>query len=554
MATLPTAPAQPTSIQGLGRMAPLRQALSLVALAGSIAVGVAAALWIQAPSYVALNQTFSPAEMPALSEALERAGIDHKLERGGTVLVESSESQNAEFVLADAGISSNTPLSMEKLYGGEGGLTQTREDKRQRLILAKEGDLAQTISRMKPIASAKVHLAMPLTSPFQRRHQSPSASVMLEMRPGRRLNAGQVESIRQLVAQGVEAMDPSEVVVTDQSGRMLGRAGEDEGARETDFVRELEARLRSKISNILTPITGAGGFTAEVTAQVDFTTVEAYTVTYDGDTPGVRSRSTVEESNGGVTGGIPGALSNQPGGEATAPEEAGGVSETTGSSFDGSGRRRRSETVNNELDKSSRYKRVISPSLTHLSTSVVLDDHRDITADGTVVRRSWTPEEINGIAGQIRSAIGFNIERQDVVTVTNTQFAPIASVEPLPEIPIWQQSWVLDMARQAGVGLLALTVVFGVFKPFMRNLVNREIVEREVEGAEQARLAALAASADSAASGTGEFGAGNEGGPLGALGGPNEFERSLEAVRSLVSDDPKRAANVMKEWVGGQPG
>ena len=529
-------------------MAPLRQALLLVALAASIAVGVAAALWVQAPRYVALNQTFSPAEMPALSKALERAGIGHKLEGGGTVLVESSEAQNAEFALAESGISSNAPLSMEKLYGGDGGLTQTREDKRQRLILAKEGDLARTISLMTPIASAKVHFAVPQSSPFLRRHQSPSASVMLEMRPGRRLKPAQVESVRQLVAQGVEAMDPSEVVVTDQSGRLLGRAGEDEGAREMDFVSGLEARLLSKISHILTPITGASGFTAEVTAQVDFTTVEAYSITYDGDTPGVRSRSTVDESNSGSIGGVPGALTNQPSGQATAPEVADG---TSGARTERSGRRRRTETVNNALDKSTRYRRVVSPSLTHLSASVVLDDHRDISADGEVVRRAWTPEEINGIAGQIRTAIGFNIERHDVVTVTNTAFAPIAALEPLPETPIWQQPWVWDIARQAGVGLLALIAVFGVIKPFMRNLVNREIVEREVEGAEHARLAAQAEAAASEAAGTAGIGPAIGQGHVGALNGPHDFEHTLDAVRGMVGEDPKRAANVVREWVGG---
>ncbi len=547
MATIPVEAPRPNSLEGLGRMAPWRQAALLAAFAATIAVGVAAALWVQAPRFVALGQTFSAADMPGVTDALTRAGIAHEImHSGGTVLVESSGLSNAEFVLAEAGLGASASLSMEKLYGGEGGFAETQEDKRQRMVLAKELDLAQTISRLKPVAGAKVHLAIPRRSPFQRRSTQPSASVMVELRPGRRLTAAQVESIRQLVAQGVEGMDPDEVVVTDQAGRLLGRAGEEDAARQLDYVRNLEGHLLSKVSRILTPVAGRNGFAAEVTAQIDFTKFETYKVTYDPESPAVRSQSNVEEVNPGGAGGVPGALAHQ-------PPASGGMRVTTavgapegrkgGNAADGGvgQRRRTSVVVNNELDRNATYNNVSHPTLVHLSAAVVLDDRKFIGADGSVERRAWTPEELGRFEEQIKSAIGFSLERQDVVTVTNTKFAPLPTVEPMPAPPLWEQAWLWDTARNVGAGLLALILVFGVLKPFMRSLVNREIAEREAASVEEsARITADAAASRAA---------GLESVPQ--LGAPNEFERNLQSVRNMINDDPRRAANVMKEWVNG---
>jgi len=541
MATIQVEAPRPNALEGLGRLAPWRQAAVFVACAATIAVGVAAALWIQAPRYVALGQKFSVADMPEVRNTLERSGIGHEMDSGGTVLVDSSSVKDAEFALAEAGLGASSTLSMEKLYGGEGGFAETQEDKRQRMVLAKELDLAQTVSRLKPVAAAKVHLAIPRRSPFQRRATQPSASVMVELRAGRRLTPVQVESIRQLVAQGVEGMDPEQVVVTDQAGRLLGRAGEEDSARQLDYVRNLEAHLLSKVSRILTPVTGSNGFAAEVTAQVDFTTFESYKVTYDPDSPAVRSRSNVEEVNGGVAGGVPGALANQPPADAAAPEQAGGA---RGQGAAGSERRRRSEVVNNELDRNTSYNNTKHPTLVHLSAAVMLDDRKLVGADGTIERRPWTPEELSRFEQQIKSAIGFSMERQDVVTVTHTPFAPLPTVEPMPEPPIWEQAWIWDVARNVGAGLLALVLVFGWLKPFMRTLVNRDIAEREaVTAVENARLTADAA-AHAAANPMADA-------RIPQFDAPNQFDRNLEAVRGLIHNDPKRAANVMKEWVNG---
>ena len=300
MATLPVDAPSPNPMEGLGRMAPWRQAALLVALAASIAVGIGAAIWVQSPRYVALGQSFSPADMRAVTEALTREGIAHEIESGGTVLVDSASLQQAEFVLADSGLGSGATADhgealrrgrrLHRDPGGQAPAHASREGARSRA----HGEPLE--ARRHGQGGTSRYRGAPR---FNARPTQSTASVMVELRPGRRLTPVQVESIRQLVAQGVEGMDPDQVVVTDQAGRLLGRAGEADSARQLDYVRNLEGHLLSKVSRILTPVTGPNGFAAEVTAQIDFTTFETYKVSYDPDSPAVRSRSNVEELNTG---------------------------------------------------------------------------------------------------------------------------------------------------------------------------------------------------------------------------------------------------------------
>jgi flagellar M-ring protein FliF len=399
---------------------------------------------------------------------------------------------------------------------------------------------------MRSVANARVHLALPRSSPFLRYREKPSASVLVEPHPGRTLSEEQVESIRAMIAQAVPELDSMAVAVTDAAGKSLGRIGSERAlARrfELDSVSTIERETLAKIGRLLPPVAGRDGFTAEVSATVDFTQSEAATQTWNADQPASRSRSVTEESGpgAGAAGGVPGALSNQPPALAEAPEQAAGAPEGGNGAGAVGGRYRRTETVNNELDRQTTLVRDSTPVLERLTAAVVLDDVRVPGADGSETRRPWTPEELRRVEAQIASAIGFRAERGDVISVTNARFAVPAPVEPIPAVPLWEQPWVLDLARQIGVGLLALVLALGVLRPLMRNLVNRDLAERQADRQveEQARLAAESGSEQET----------REAETRSALQGPSAFERNLETVRHLVATDPRRAANVMKEWV-----
>ena len=120
--------------------------------------------------------------------------------------------------------------------------------------------------------------------------------------------------------------------------------------------------------------------------------------------------------------------------------------------------------------------------------------------------------------------------------------------ESLPEVPVWEQPWVWDLAKQAGGILLVLMLILFVLRPTMKRLTAPPVIERidgSVEGAE------------------GEAGEGAEGGAMAlerkgseALGlpGPEGYEDTLEAARQMVDEDPKRVAQVVKSWVGEDGG
>jgi len=161
------------------------------------------------------------------------------------------------------------------------------------------------------------------------------------------------------------------------------------------------------------------------------------------------------------------------------------------------------------------------------------------------VRRSpdpRTPEEIARLTALVKEAVGFDIGRGDTVNVMSAPFDTPAPAEPLPAQPIWEQQWVWDIARQAGGALLVLLIAFGVLRPLMKNLVARDLAERGTDGAEGAVLAGGDVADDRLS-----LSAGTAGGRRKALG--NQAEQA-EAVRALVGQDPRRVANVIKDWVG----
>jgi flagellar M-ring protein FliF len=146
----------------------------------------------------------------------------------------------------------------------------------------------------------------------------------------------------------------------------------------------------------------------------------------------------------------------------------------------------------------------------------------------------------------IKDAIGFNTARGDTLNVVNAPFVAPPEAEPLPEVPMWQQPWVFDVAKQVLGGLLVLYLVFGVIRPAFRDL-NKVPVSDDPNSPEAAALAAAGGQ-----SGDGE--SGSEGGPQSAddiaklTTGNEGLEKELDNVRALVQQDPALVAQVVKNW------
>ncbi len=542
----------PSALQGLGRLSILRQLVLLAAVAGSIALGVAVALWSQKPGMQVLFAHLELGEAQQVVDALAAAGIEHEIDRAsGAVQVPGARLHEARMRLASQGYpkSAGVGMGMEMLSEKRAfGTSEFQEHKRYHQALQVE--LQRTIAKLSTVTSASVFLGLPRESAFLRRDRESTASVMVQLAPGRLLEDGQAEAIVHLVASAIPNLKRTNVSVVDDRGNVHwggdGDARLGLSKREFDHLRKMELRYAESIERILVPIVGPDSVTAQVTAEFDYSRNELSRESFNPDAPALRSEQVLDERSAAqLPGGIPGALTNQPPGVGTAPEaepEAGGRAGQAGVNAASSRDRARTRATRNfELDRTISHTMTPSGRLRRLSVAVVVDHARTVDAGGEVVRAPRTPEELARLTALVKDAIGFDAERGDRVTVTNEPFTQPEAIEPVPPLPLWREPWVLDVARQVGGVLLILLIAFGVLRPVMRGLVAREVSEREVE---QARLAAQVAGVAT------EGGDAGEAGQSRALPPGVSGEQRIEALRQLVNDDPRRVANVVRNWVG----
>ncbi|MDB2705762.1 flagellar M-ring protein FliF, partial [Pseudomonadota bacterium] len=260
---------------------------------------------------------------------------------------------------------------------------------------------------------------------------------------------------------------------------------------------------------------------------------------YNPDLAAVRSEQIQEDSRvgSGIVGGVPGALSNQPPGGGVAPEQVGADTNLAAgeSTSKNSGRSSKSSTRNFELDRTISHTRLAPGSIRRLSVAVLVNERRTVDAEGNSISTALTESEMTRINALVMDAIGFNKARGDSLNVVNAPFIIPAAAEPLPELPIYEQAWVWDVAKQALGGLLVLFLVFGVIRPAFRDM-NKVPVSEDGEGAAgetAAAQAALAAGGDEIAQLT---------------TGSEEMEEQMNNVRSLVQQDPALVAQVVKNW------
>lgn len=533
----------------------LRQVAVMVGIAASVALGVAVVLWSQAPNYAPLYGNLAEKDASQVMEALQQAGVEYRVdEASGMVMVPAAKLKEIRMQLAGQGLPNSAGMGFELLQQDTGfGTSQMIE--KARYQQAMQGELARTIATIGGVQSARVHLAIPKQSVFVRKRQPPTASVALRLHNGRVLEEAQVEAIVHLVASSIPELEPSRVTVVDHKGRLLsGDSGTREmklSATQFEHTRRIEEHYRERIESLLAPIVGRDKVRAQVTADIDFTVTEQTQERYNPDQPALRSEQLNEESTRGAAGagGVPGALSNQPPAAGTAPQIAtaqdavgGGDGEALNSS--------RQATRNYELDRVISHTRMAPISLRRLSVAVVVDDVTAAGADGKVNVRERTPEEIERLTDLVREAVGFDARRGDTVRVMNSSFLSPEPVADLPEIPIWEQGWFMDIIKQVGGLLLVLVLIFVVLKPAMKRLTasHAELTGEAATGG-TARVEGPLGSGVGGGQGDDSLLLGSDGEPI-RLPGGGRYENIMDAARELVDEDPKRVAQLVKTWMG----
>ncbi len=540
----------------------------LASAAALLALLVAGVLWFNAANYDVLYRGLAEADAGQIMEALQKANIPVKIDaRSGALMVPANQVYEARLKLATQGLPRSTVDGMESLQQNNFGLSQFMETAHYQHAL--EGELARSIMTINAIENARVHLAFPKETVFARQQQPPTASVLVQIRAGRSLDEGQVAAIIHLVASSVPKLRPEQVSVVDQNGTLLTRperegSGDRLNLDQLEYTRRLEERYTRRVEELLAPVMGMGRVRAQVALEMDFTASEETAERYEPrqEPRPLRSEQLLDETKDRLNPvGIPGALSNQPPGAATAPEVATNPQNpaATGAQAAQSApplMSRKEITRNYELDKRVSHTRNTPGRIMRVSTAVVVDDRVAMEA-GQPVSKPLAPEEVARITDLIKQAVGFNADRGDSINVMNAAFAPSPFDEP--PLPMWQQIWFLELVKWIVVAVLALAILLLVVRPALRHL---HVLPMPAEAAQHAN-GALSHSSETAALPAPEV-HGLEGlledrveisgvlenGQSKPLASPVEqLEQRMDLARSLVAEDPKRAVHVIKNWL-----
>ncbi|UGV29525.1 flagellar M-ring protein FliF [Halopseudomonas aestusnigri] len=542
-----------TFLDNLSQLPMLRQFGLLVGLAASVAIGFAVVLWSQEPEYRPLYNSMDGFDAGQVVEMLQQSRIDYKVEpNSGALLVRSEDLADARLRLASAGISpTDGNVGFEILDREQGlGTSQFMETTRYRRGL--EGELARTISSLYNVKAARVHIAIPRSTVFVRDDRKPSASVLLEMYAGRRLEPAQVMAIVNLVATSVPELGKDEVTVVDQNGNLLSNQSElnelTVAGRQFDYTRRLEETYTRRVHNILQPVLGTGRYKAEVSADVDFSAVESTAEMFSPDAA-LRSEQVVTEARSANAGpqGVPGALSNQPPGATQVPEQV--IDPLTGQPVVAAvPQDKREQAVRNyELDRQISHTRQQLGRLKRLSVAVVVDDPAQVDPQtGEVTRTPISEAEMARLTRLVQDAVGYDASRGDSVSVINSAFVAEAELEPLPAIPFWEQPWFWDVAKQILGILFVLVLVFAVLRPALKNLTVAG------KGGSDNYPALAGGGYDGMDGGLRDDQvslSGPSSGPV-LLPPPGAgYEQQLNAIKGLLAEDPGRVAQVVKEWI-----
>lgn len=516
-----------------------------VVLAASIAVVVGLFLWSTAPDYRVLFSNLSEKDAGSVAATLQQLNVPHKTGAGGTILVPSDQVYDLRFKLAAQGLPKGGGVGFEMMDSPKLGMTQFQEQLAFQRGL--EGELARTIQSLSPVESARVHLAIPKPSVFIRDKQTPSASVLVNMHPGRALDPGQVQSIVHLVSSSVPDLSPNSVTVVDQSGNLFTAKSDGQALRglnssQLEYIRQIESYYAGRIESIVAPIVGDSNVKAEVRADLDFTEAQSTSETYkpnpSPDTQSIRSQQSVEDISGAAGAaaqGIPGALSNQPPGPAAAPFNAplgANAGANVGQGAGGGGSSRRESTVNFELDKTIRHTKEPMGRIKRLSVAVVVN-YKAAVPDEQGNPGKPTPlsaDELTQINNLVKESMGYSEQRGDTVNVVNAAFT---ETKTEIDIPLWKDPDNVSMAKSLLKNLivfgLAFYLVFGVLRPLLRDLVKPVENAARAGGPDSATQAELAAS--------------QRGVPQDA------YTDALGKVKEFTKSNPKVTADIVKEWM-----
>ncbi len=551
------------------------RALPKVALIGLgaalIALIVALLLWSRGPTYQVLFSNLDDRDGGAIVSALGQMNVPYQFNSNGTaILVPQDRVHDVRMQMASQGLPRSGNAGFELLDQSRFGASQFTEQVTYQRAL--EGELANSIKAVHAVKEARVHLAMPRETLFVRDRQSPTASVVLSLYPGRDLSEGQVSAISWLISSSVPNLHADKVSIIDQNGRLLTAPTGEMGAdnQQRNFVNDIEYRAVQRILTLLNPLVGAGNVRAQVTAEVDFSrreqTSEVYKPNQQPGQAAVRSQQTSSslQRNPQQPQGVPGALSNQAPNNATAnlvnppaapnqpqapaapaTEPANAAAQTANATnaaaagtdpslvslaeqarlLQNTGNARNDSTVNYEVDRTISHVKGPLGQLSRLSVAVVVN-YRNTDKE----QQPLEQEELDKIRDLVKQAVGYSADRGDSLSVVNGQFNEQGDIDT----PFWKNPEYRELAMELVKYLVFAFILFMAWRIVINPIIQGLIQAKAVADARVERQKEESAREQAAEQRAAEM---------------SRYEENLNTARTMAHDDPRAVAMVLRSWL-----
>ncbi|HCR11827.1 flagellar basal-body MS-ring/collar protein FliF [Solidesulfovibrio sp.] len=519
-----------------------------VMLAG-LALSTAAAFlvmiyFLNQPEMRVLYTNLAPEDAARVVELLKASKTPYELRDGGkTVLVPAEAVYEQRLKVAGEGVMHGQGVGFELFDQLKVG--QTDFVQRINYTRALQGELSRTISEFPQVDKARVHLVLPQKSLFIEEQKQASASVVLTLKRGQKLDAKQLQGIVNLVSMSVEGLTPEHITVTDTTGQALYQPRSDGGlggmsTTQFEFKNTYESNLENRIEQLLTPIVGPGRAIVKANVDLDFSQRTIRKELYDPNATVVRSEQKSEESTSGTAAVDPSGVTTTPrGGGAAVPNtnfNAAGYSGTESTQKSN----RTASTTNFEINKEEQN--VVTPvgDLKRQSLAVIVDGtYEKVEGKNTYTFVPRKAEELERIKAVVARAAGLDSSRGDEVQVSSFEFgAPDGSGEPS------LVQTMLEYAQRLGKpflnGLLLFLFLILVVRPVVLALIRPRVTEEEIETLErlpegEARLALAEP--------------GEEGEETPMLESAKQFELAKNLALQLFEENMEQSMTLLKTWL-----
>ncbi len=455
------------------KLGPARLAILGAIVAGLILFFVFVSMRATTPQMKLLYSDLSTTDSGAIAAKLESSAIPYEVSQdGASIMVADREVGRSRLLLAEAGLPNGGSMGYE-IFDKQSGFGTTNFVQNINQVRALEGELARTISSLETVRSARVHLVLPQRELFSRESRPSSASVYIGIRPGGRLEREQIIAIQSLIASGVPGLKATDVTIIDSDGNLLARGGEDGDVNQNtmkaeEMRRNYETRLTSKIEDQVSRIVGYGNVRAIVTAEMNFDRISTNEELFDPASQVVRSSQVTEEQSterelqkqdASLQNNLPGIGTDLLGDEPTAESN------------------RIEEVTNFEISKTIRSVVREVGEINKLSVAVLVDGRYITNEEGERVYEERSQQEIEQIEELVRSAVGYDATRGDVLAVKNMQFADVDTNQDAVDDTLFMgmpKADLIDAAEFILVGIMVILVVLLVLQPMVARLLATE--------------------------------------------------------------------------------